>query len=202
MFERYTEAARRVLFFARYEASQLGGTSIDPDHVLLGLTREAKGIICEIFAGAHVSLKGIRNEIEARARTGLHVAESVEIPFTDETKRVLEFAGQEADGLHHNYVGTEHLLLGLLREATCPAALTLAAHGLRLADIRTDIVKLTEPGTVLGLPTHSVEADEHVERIKRLVVKLAETPHDDHEAKQLTDRIIRELDALKRRLAG
>ncbi len=201
MFERYTEAARRVLFFARYEASQLGGAVIETDHILLGLTREAKGIICEIFAGSHVSLKSIRSEVESRAH-GEKISTSVEIPFSDETKRVLEFASQEADGLHHNYVGTEHLLLGLLRESACTAAVTLTAHGLTVADVRNDILKLVEPGAVLGLLSHSAEADEHVERIKRFVAQLAEAPRDEPEAKELTDRIIRELDALKRRLAG
>jgi ATP-dependent Clp protease ATP-binding subunit ClpC len=202
MFERYTEAARRVLFFARYEASQLGGVAIEADHVLLGLTREAKGIICEIFAGSHVSLKSIRNEIEARSTGSEKLSTSVEIPFSDETKHVLQFAAEEADRLHHNYIGTEHMLLGLLRESACTAAATLTAHGLRLEDVRSDIVKLGETGAVLGLPTHSAEADEHVERIKRLVAKLAETPHEEPEAKELTERIVRELDALKRRLAG
>lgn len=201
MFERYTEAARRVLFFARYEASQLGATSIETDHLLLGLTREAKGIICEIFAASHVSLKIIRHEIEARAPFGEKLPTSVEIPFNDETKRVLQFAAEEAERLRHNYIGTEHLLLGLLREETCTAAVTLTAHGLLLGGVRGDIVNSAESSAVLGLPTYGAEADEHVERIKRLVAQLG-APAEGSEAKELMERIFRELDALKRRLAG
>ena len=179
MFERYTEAARRVLFFARYEASQLGGVAIETDHVLLGLTREAKGHHLRDLRRIPRLAEEHQERNRSRARTGGEkISTSVEIPFSDETKRVLEFAAEEADRLHHNYVGTEHMLLGLLRESTCTAAVTLTAHGLHLEDVRSDIVKLGEPGAVLGLPTHSAEADEHVERIKRLVAKLAETPHE------------------------
>src|SRR5687768_9907433 len=104
MFERYTESARRVLFFARYEASELGGSTIDADHILLGLTREAKGIVCEVFALSHVSLKNIRHEIEARARFGEKLSTSVEMAFSEASKHALSFAAEEADRLHHPYI--------------------------------------------------------------------------------------------------
>jgi ATP-dependent Clp protease ATP-binding subunit ClpA len=203
MFERFTESSRRVLFFARYEASQLGGITIETDHLLLGLTREAKGVICEIFAASHVSLKSIRHEIEARAASGEKISTSVEIPLSEESKRVLQYSTEEADRLQHNHIGTEHLLLGLLREASCSAALTLSAHGLRLAEVRSDIVKLGESHPVLGLPTHTAETDEHIERIKRLVVKLAATSTDaNSESTELLERILRELDTLRGRLSS
>ena len=112
MFERYTERARRVLFFARYEASQLGSVSIETEHLLLGLIREGKGLTSRIFARSHLSLENIRKEIEGRTVFREKVSTSVEIPFSVETKRVLEFAAEEADRLLHNYIGTEHLLLG------------------------------------------------------------------------------------------
>src|SRR5215208_4586706 len=116
MFERYTERARRVLFFARYEASQLGSISIETEHLLLGLIREGKGLTSRIFARSHLSLENIRKEIEGRTVFREKVSTSVEIPFSAETKRVLQFAAEEADRLLHNYIGTEHLLLGILRE--------------------------------------------------------------------------------------
>ena len=112
MFERYTERARRVLFFARYEASQLGSISIETEHLLLGLIREGKGLTSRIFARSHLSLESIRKEIEGRTVFREKVSTSVEIPFSAETKRVLQFAAEEADRLLHNYIGTEHLLLG------------------------------------------------------------------------------------------
>ena len=112
MFERYTERARRVLFFARYEATQLGSTSIETEHLLLGLIREGKGLTSRIFARSHLSLESIRKEIEGRTVFREKVSTSVEIPFSAETKRVLQFAAEEADRLLHTYIGTEHLLLG------------------------------------------------------------------------------------------
>ena len=202
MFERYTESARRVLFFARYEASQFGSVTIETDHLLLGLTREAKGVICEIFAASHVSLKSIRHEIETRSQGVEKVSTSVEIPFSDESKRALQHAAEESDRLGHNYIGTEHLLLGLLREATSRAAVTLTAHGLHLEEVRRDLVKFGESSAVLGLPTHAAEADEHVERIKRLVVQLGTPADGGSDPQQLVDRILRELDSLKRRYSG
>ena len=97
MFERYTERARRVLFFARYEASQLGSISIETEHLLLGLIREGKGLTSRIFARSHLSLENIRKEIEGRTVFREKVSTSVEIPFSAETKRVLQFAAEEAD---------------------------------------------------------------------------------------------------------
>src|SRR6266550_459913 len=138
MFERYTERARRVLFFARYEASQLGSISIETEHLLLGLIREGKGLTSRIFARSHLSLENIRKEIEGRTVFREKVSTSVELPFSPETKRVLQFAAEEADRLLHNYIGTEHLLLGILRE-----------EGMRLNTVREDIVSLLNEKTTL-----------------------------------------------------
>jgi ATP-dependent Clp protease ATP-binding subunit ClpC len=149
MFERYTERARRVLFFARYEASQLGSISIETEHLLLGLIREGKGLTSRIFARSHLSLEGIRKEIEGRTVFREKVSTSVEIPFSTETKRVLQFAGEEADRLLHNYVGTEHLLLGILREERSAAAAILVEKGMRLNTVREDIVQLLNEKTTL-----------------------------------------------------
>ena len=142
MFERYTERARRVLFFARYEASQLGGLTIETEHLLLGLIREGKGLTSRIFARSHLSLENIRKEIEGRTIFREKVSTSVEIPFSAETKRVLGFAADEANRLLHDYIGTEHLLLGLLREERSVAASILIEKGMRLHTVREDIVQL------------------------------------------------------------
>ena len=149
MFERYTERARRVLFFARYEASQLGSISIETEHLLLGLIREGKGLTSRIFARSHLSLENIRKEIEGRTVFREKVSTSVEIPFSAETKRVLQFAAEEADRLLHNYIGTEHLLLGILREERSVAASILVEKGMRLNTVREDIVQLLNEKTTL-----------------------------------------------------
>src|SRR6267378_2231253 len=149
MFERYTERARRVLFFARYEASQLGSISIETEHLLLGLIREGKGLTSRIFARSHLSLENIRKEIEGRTVFREKVSTSVEIPFSAETKRVLQYAAEEADRLLHNYIGTEHLLLGILREERSVAASILMEKGMRLHTVREDIVQLLNEKTTL-----------------------------------------------------
>jgi len=151
MFERYTERARRVLFFARYEASQLGSISIETEHLLLGLIREGKGLTSRIFARSHLSLENIRKEIEGRTVFREKVSTSVEIPFSAETKRVLQFAAEEADRLLHNYIGTEHLLLGILREERSVAATILMEKGMRLHQVREDIVQLLNEKTSLKI---------------------------------------------------
>jgi ATP-dependent Clp protease ATP-binding subunit ClpC len=152
MFERYTERARRVLFFARYEATQLGSTSIETEHLLLGLIREGKGLTSRIFARSHLSLESIRKEIEGRTVFREKVSTSVEIPFSAETKRVLTFAAEEADRLLHTYIGTEHLLLGILREERSVAANILYDKGMRLASVREDIVQLLNEKTAPARP--------------------------------------------------
>jgi ATP-dependent Clp protease ATP-binding subunit ClpC len=149
MFERYTERARRVLFFARYEASQLGSVSIETEHLLLGLIREGKGLTSRVFQRAQIQLETVRREIEGRTVLREKVSTSVEIPFSAETKRVLQFAAEEADRLMHNYVGTEHLLLGLLREERSLAAAILMERGMRLSTVREDIVQLLNEKTTV-----------------------------------------------------
>ena len=150
MFERYTERARRVLFFARYEASQLGSISIETEHLLLGLIREGKGLTSRIFSRSHLSLENIRKEIEGRTVLREKVSTSVEIPFSTETKRVLQFAAEEADRLLHNYIGTEHLLLGILREERSIASMVLSEKGMRLNTVREDIVQLLNEKTAVS----------------------------------------------------
>jgi uncharacterized protein (TIGR03435 family) len=142
MFERYTERARRILFFARYEATQLGSTSIETEHLLLGLVREGKGLTSRLFERSHLSLEGIRREVEGRTVLREKVPTSVDIPFSVEAKRVLQYAAEEADRLRHTYVGSEHLLLGILREEHSLAASILADKGMRLASVRDAVVEL------------------------------------------------------------
>src|SRR5512134_2267334 len=117
MFERYTEQARRIVFFARYEAAQLGASSIDTEHLLLGLLREGGGIAGLILKRAGVGSAAIRKKIEARIVADHPTSTSVDIPLTAPAKRALRYADEEATRLDDaEHIGTEHLLLGLLRE--------------------------------------------------------------------------------------
>jgi ATP-dependent Clp protease ATP-binding subunit ClpC len=150
MFERYTERARRVIFFARYEASQLGSNSIETEHLLLGLIREGKGLTSRIFSKSHLSMESIRKEIEGRALYREKVSTSVDIPLSPESKRVLGFSSEEAERMLHNYIGTEHILLGLLREDKSVAASILGEKGMRLSAVREDIVQLLNEKANLG----------------------------------------------------
>src|SRR6187455_3300630 len=150
MFERYTERARRVIFFARYEASQLGSNSIETEHLLLGLIREGKGLTSRIFSKSHMSMETIRKEIEGRALYRDKVSTSVDIPLSPESKRVLSFAAEEAERMLHNYIGTEHVLLGLMREEKSVAAGILSEKGMRLSAVREEIVQLLNEKANVG----------------------------------------------------
>jgi len=143
MFERYTEKARRVIFFARYEASQFGSPYIETEHLLLGLLREDKALTNR-FLRQHSSVDSIRKQIEAHTTIREKVSTSVDLPLSNECKRVLAYASEEAERLSHKHIGTEHLLLGLLREEKCFAAEILAERGLKLAAIREELQRTTK----------------------------------------------------------
>ena len=141
MFERYTEKARRVIFFARYEASQFGSPFIETEHLLLGLIREDKNLTNRFFPKANTSIDSIRKEIEGRTIIRERVSTSVDLPFSDETKRALNAAAEEAERLSHKHIGTEHMLLGLLREEKSVAAEILRERGLRLSAVREELAR-------------------------------------------------------------
>ncbi|MDR3746387.1 MAG: ATP-dependent Clp protease ATP-binding subunit [Acidobacteriaceae bacterium] len=143
MFERYTEKARRVIFFARYEASQFGSPYIETEHLLLGLLREDKALTNR-FLRSHASVESIRKQIEGRTTIREKVSTSVDLPLSNECKRVLAYAAEEAERLAHKHIGTEHLLLGLLREEKCFAAEILTERGLRLPAIREELQRTTQ----------------------------------------------------------
>jgi ATP-dependent Clp protease ATP-binding subunit ClpC len=141
MFERYTEKARRVIFFARYEASQFGSPFIETEHLLLGLLREDKALTNR-FLRSHASIESIRKQIEGRTPLRDKVSTSVDLPLSQECKRVLAFAAEEAERLAHKHIGTEHLLLGLLREDKSFAAEILHERGLRLSTLREELSRV------------------------------------------------------------
>jgi len=140
MFEKYTEKARRVIFFARYEASQFGSSYIETEHLLLGLLREDKALTNR-FLRSHTSIESIRKQIEGRTTIREKVSTSVDLPLSQECKRVLAYAAEEAERLSHKHIGTEHLLMGMLREEKSFAAEILHERGLRLSALREELTR-------------------------------------------------------------
>ncbi len=138
MFERFTEKARRTIFFAKYEASQFGSPYIETEHLLLGLLREDKALTFR-FLRSHKSVESIRKQIEGHTTIRERVSTSVDLPLSNECKRVLTYAQNEADGLSHKHIGNEHLLLGLLREEKCFATEILRQLGLSLDWLRKEL---------------------------------------------------------------
>ena len=139
MFERYTEKARRVIFFARYEASQFGSPAIETEHLLLGLIREDKDLTTRFFPRANATVQDIRRKVESRTQTHQKVTASVELPFSEESKRVLNCASDESERYSHRHIGVEHILLGLLQEENSVAAEILREHGLRAGMLREEL---------------------------------------------------------------
>jgi ATP-dependent Clp protease ATP-binding subunit ClpA len=153
-----------------------------------------------VLAGFVVSRDELRTATDAGLVFRERVATSVEIPFSTAAKKVLNYAAEEADWLQHSYIGTENLLLGLLREGTSVAASLLNARGVRLDGAQTTVVAiLAEPAP----PETSVtDMEERIEIIKRHVVLLGHAPAASDEADQLIGTIAAELDALKPLLRG
>ncbi len=143
MFERYTEKARRVIFFARYEASQFGSPRIETEHLLLGLLREDKALTNRFLRGQG-EVEAIRKQVEDHTTVREKVSTSVDLPLSEEGKRVLSHAAEEAERLSHKHIGTEHLLLGLLREEMSFAARILNEHGIRLSAVREELSRAME----------------------------------------------------------
>ena len=139
MFERYTEKARRVIFFARYEALQYGSQVISPEHILLGLMREDKTISARFFPFRNsLTVEAIRREVEERITLRERIPQSAELHLSPETKRILAFASEEGRKLQNRHIGPEHLLLGILREERSLAAEILFQYGLRIQDAREE----------------------------------------------------------------
>jgi ATP-dependent Clp protease ATP-binding subunit ClpC len=144
MFERYTEKARRVIFFARYEASQFGSPSIEAEHILLGLLREDRNLLNRFISPPQASIESIRKEIEGRTKTRERISTSVDLPFSDETESALEYAAEESELLGHDHIGTEHILLGLLRVEKSVTSMILHERGLNLDAIREELKHNTD----------------------------------------------------------
>src|SRR5665648_118012 len=141
MFERFTEKARRVVVLAQEEARKLNQNYIGTEHLLLGLIREEDGIAAKALESLSISLEDVHLQVEELIGRGTYVPTG-HIPFTPRAKKVLELSLREALQLGHNYIGTEHILLGLIREGEGVAAQVLLALGADLNRVRQQVIQL------------------------------------------------------------
>lgn len=144
MFERYTARARRVIFFARYEASQYGSPYIETEHLLLGLLREDPALARKFLGQGDIQAE-IRSDIERHITLRERISTSVEVPLTNDCKKVLTLAAEESVKLGQRHVGTEHILLGMLGVERSRAAHLLQVRRLKAAEVREQLAK--SPGT-------------------------------------------------------
>jgi len=142
MFERFTDRARKVMALANQEAQRFNHEYVGTEHVLLGLVKEGQGVAANVLSNLSVDLKKIRLEVEKIVKSGPAMVTMGKLPQTPRAKKVIEFAIEEARNLGHNYVGTEHLLLGLLREHDGVAAQVLMNLGLKLDEVRAEVLNI------------------------------------------------------------
>ncbi len=142
MFERFTDRARKVMALANQEAQRFNHEYVGTEHVLLGLVKEGQGVAANVLHSLGIDLKKIRLEVEKIVKSGPDMVTMGKLPQTPRAKKVIEFAIEEARSLGHNYVGTEHLLLGLLKEHDGVAAQVLMNLGLKLDDVRSEILNI------------------------------------------------------------
>ncbi|MCR4316034.1 MAG: ATP-dependent Clp protease ATP-binding subunit [Planctomycetes bacterium] len=181
MFERFTDRARKVMGLARQEAQKLNHEYIGTEHILLGLVQEGSGVAAHVLKRLDVDLAKIRSEIENLVETGQNFAPMGQLPFTPTAKRVLELSFEEANSLNHNYIGTEHLLLGLLREPEGVAAKVLINLNLKLDDVREEVLEC------LGAdPGHEVEENPERGDIRSKKGAKSKTPALDAFGRDLT----------------
>ena len=155
MYERFTDRARKVMQLANQEAQRFNHEYIGTEHVLLGLIKEGSGVAANVLKNLEVDLRKIRQEVEKLVQSGPDMVTMGKLPQTPRAKKVIEYSMEEARNLNHNYVGTEHILLGLLREQEGVAAQVLMNLGLKLEEVREEVLNL------LG---HGIEGSEGGER--------------------------------------
>jgi ATP-dependent Clp protease ATP-binding subunit ClpC len=189
MFERYSERARRVVFWARYFAGQVGSREIETEHLLLGLLREDMRLAAR-FLGSPWALEEVWREVEQRSPVRGKPLGPVELPLSNASKRVLSFAAEEADRLFSKNIGSGHLLLGLLREKKCIAERILQDRGIHLTATREDLARTPHNDSVSGefvrergqMPADVVEVQARI-RVIRNGMKEAIADHDFAEAR-------------------
>jgi ATP-dependent Clp protease ATP-binding subunit ClpC len=141
MFDRFTDRAKKVMNLARQEAQRFNHEYLGTEHILLGLVQEGSGVAANVLKNMAIDLNKIRSEVEKIVKTGPSMVTMGQLPFTPRAKKVLELSMEEASNLGHNYIGTEHLLLGLIKENEGIAAQVLLNLGVKLEDVREEVLE-------------------------------------------------------------
>src|SRR6184192_1403031 len=188
MYERFTDRARKVMQLANQEAQRFNHEYIGTEHILLGLVKEGSGVAANVLKNLDIDLRKIRLEVEKIVQSGPDMVTMGKLPQTPRAKKVIEYSIEEARNLNHNYVGTEHLLLGLLREEEGVAAQVLMNLGLKLDGVREEVLNLLGQNTAMvgGAAPASPEppaaapgrpeplTDENILAVRNLVEQLNE----------------------------
>src|SRR3954447_14300242 len=180
VYSRFTDRARKVMQLANQEAQRFNHEYIGTEHILLGLIEEGAGVAANVLKNLRIDLKMVRREVERIVQCGPDADQVVmgRLPHTPRTKKVIEYAIEEARNLNHNYVGTEHLLLGLLREHDGVAAQVLMNLGLKLEEVREEVLNLLGAG---------VESEEPQQQEKQGTKGKSKTPALDSFGRDLTE---------------
>src|SRR3989339_1508128 len=177
MSNRFTDRVQRVIIIAQEEAKRLNHDYVGTEHILLGLVALGEGVAAKVLANLGIDLRRVRAEVEKIVGTGDNVMLLGEIPFTPRAKKVLELSVEEAQNLGHTYVGTEHLLLGLLREEEGIAARVLENLGVKLTDVKEEVINLLGEGSdgasSHGAPQKSKTKTPNLEEFGRDLTALA-----------------------------
>src|SRR5213595_121542 len=181
MYERFTDRARKVMQLANQEAQRFNHEYIGTEHILLGLVKEGSGVAANVLKNLDIDLRKIRLEVEKIVQSGPDMVTMGKLPQTPRAKKVIEYSIEEARNLNHNYVGTEHLLLGLLREQEGVAAQVLMNLGMKLEDVREEVLNL------LGHNMETGSEGERGERGERASKSKSKTPALDSFGRDLTE---------------
>ena len=203
MFERYTEIARCVIVSSKHKASHVGSRDIDTEHLLLGLLSTDKGL-ARRFLGSPWAAEAVWGKIEQSKPIHKRIQGPLDLPLSGVSKRVLSYAAEEADRLSSKHIGTEHLLLGLLREENCFAAEFLKEHGVRLASTREELMRIPHNYSATEefvrergpLPEDVVELQTRIGFIFRRVVD-AVAQRDFAKAREYSEEESREREKLR-----
>ena len=173
MFDRFTDRARKVMGYSRQEAQRFNHDYIGPEHMLLGLIREGGGVANDVLRQLDVESKKIRKSVEKLVEHGTTMVTMGQLPFTPRAKRVLELTLEEASNMGHNYLGTEHLLLGLIREEEGIAGRVLAKLRVTADHAREEVAKQLRADEVPGDPSRRAREDR-LDHMTGLILDLQE----------------------------
>ena len=190
-YERFTDKARKVMTLANQEAQRLERTHVDTEHLLLGLVKLGDGIAVNALRNLGIDLRRVRHEV-VRLTQSPNSCTTGRLPRTPSAKKVLDYAMEEARNLDHKYVGTEHLLLGLLRECEGIAAQVLTNLGLKLEEIRREVLDILGSEDVEYRFVHTVTPSKHDE--ENLTTRVKEAVRVIKEGLQILEDAVRAAD--------